>query len=448
MKKVNGRHVLAIVFVAVFSLLVAVNPASVKAMDDLVFETPGEASFDSADAAFDVKPVSAQAGGSAYASADAAFAEAPISAPVNTETEAEKGSSFGAFSQTNMGSIPASVAATMTYEQYESFRRSKAEAYALTDSSYGTAEFVPARQEALERVIQQAKDMQFSQEMVDELASIFRLVDYIDYDYNVKYGKNPNNYLLQLQQLHREKLKRQREQERFNQRLARINNQQDVYNSRGGGHTVDPQAGKSTDNNGFTGGESGISVDDKNKPGYFGPGSPGYQDYLAAQKLKEELGKYAGSAGAQEIPDDVVSSIEAGVHNAILDKLKAKGYDVAALNVLLQNLSEIKVIAIITTSDLPKSAIRGTLRTVRTIIENEVLAVKFKALRLAQLSSFTLLNEVDNTFYEHPVLYWQMQLTGWDAKGRRVAPGTPALGDVLPQANPEADALLDEFLGN
>ena len=112
MKKVNGRHVLAIVFVAVFSRLMVVEPASVKAMDDMVFETPEEANFDSADAAFDVKPASAQATGSAYASADAAFAEAPISAPVNTEPEANNDSSFGAFSQTNMGSIPASVAAS------------------------------------------------------------------------------------------------------------------------------------------------------------------------------------------------------------------------------------------------------------------------------------------------------------------------------------------------
>lgn len=456
MKKVNSRSVLATVFVAVFLLLVATGPATLLAAEEVMFENPDEASFNSADAAFDVKPGSSEARGSVYEEADAAFAESPMTAPVNTAGEVDGTQKFGAYSQTNMGSVPASVAATMSYEQYEAYRRSKAEAFALTDASYGTSEFIPSRQESLERLVQQAKDMQFSQEIIDELAKVFRLVDYVDYDYNVKFGKNPDNYLRLLREQHLAKIRQKRAQRDFNKRLKRIQKQQAVYNSDGGGVDVDPNE-VTPDNTKvtpedpiFTQGDGGVAVDETGKPIYFGPGDPRNPDYVNFEKMRVGLNKAAGAQGAQEIPDDVVSSIEASVHNAILDKLKAKGYDVAALNVFLQNLSEIKVIAIITTSELPKSSIRGTLRTVRGIIENEVLATKFKALRLAQLSSFTLLNEVDNTFYEHPVLYWQMQLTGWDSKGRRVSPGTPAISDVMPQSDssPEADALLSEFLGN
>jgi hypothetical protein len=452
MKKVNSRSVLATVFVAVFLLLFAAGPASLLAMEDKVFEAPDEGSFNRADAAFDVKPASDEGKSSVYEDADAAFSEAPISAIVNTAGAADTTQKFGAYSETNMGSIPASVAATMSYDQYEAFKRSKAEAYALTDASYGTSEFIPSRQEALERLVQQAKDMQFSQELIDELAGIFRLKDYVEYDYNVKFGKNPDNYLRLLREQHNVKIRQLKKQEQFQRQLDRIKAEQARYNNKGGGVNVDVATVTEVapEDNTFTQGPGGVSVDPTTGKPFFGPGSAGYQDYLNSQKLREDINKFAGSQGAQEIPDDVVSSIEASVHNAILDKLKAKGHDVAALNVFLQNLSEVKVIAIITTSELPKSAIRATLRSIRSLIENEVLATKFKALRLAQLSSFTLLNEVDNTFYEHPVLYWQMQLTGWDTKGRRVSPGTPAMSDIMPQSDssPEADALLSEFLGN
>ena len=337
----------------------------------------------------------------------------------------------------------------MSYEQYQDFRRSKAEAYALTDASYGTTEFVPSRQIALEKVVQQAKDMQFSQEMVDEIASIFKLVDYVDYDYHVKYGKNPDNYLRLLrEQQRRERLEREARVRR-NIQLERLQartekNQPDFVTDDG------INVNKPAPDDGWQS-EGGVRVDSSGKP-YVGPTTGQDRGYTPEElaRMHKDLNTQLGSSGTSEIPEDVVSSIEASVHNAILEKLKARGYDVAALNVFLQNLSEIKVIAIITTSELPNSAIRSTLRNVRSMIENEVLAVKFKALRLAQLSSFTILNEVDNTFYEHPVLYWQMQLTGWDAKGRRISPGTPSVADVLPQAdsNPEADALLSEFIGN
>jgi len=460
MSEKNGNHIYLTMCFVMVMIVSIVAPVCLMG-EEVEFEASDVGTFDAADAAFGMGDSGSEANtgiGNSDAtvmnSTNATDGNQNISAIIDTtgsgNSEKDATSYMGTYAKTNLGSIPASVVATMTYEQYEAHRRSKAEAFALTDSSYGTAEFLPARQEALERVIQQAKDMQYSQEMIDEIAKMFRLVDYVDYDYHVKYGKDPANYLKFVEIQKRRREQAERERARFNKRLQKMASDNNKATSDGGAINMDTEPKTNGNDPGFTSGtDGGMQIDDESSI-YINPSSAGDKGWLSGGKIREQIEKFAGSAGAQEIPDDVVSSIEASVHNAILEKLKDRGYDVAALNVFLQNLSEIKVISIITTSELPKSSIRETLRNIRAMIETEVLQRKFKALRLAQLSSFTILNEVDNTFYEHPVLYWQMQLTGWDAKGRRVAPGTPSISEALPQADssPEADALLDEFIGN
>lgn len=115
--------------------------------------------------------------------------------------------------------------------------------------------------------------------------------------------------------------------------------------------------------------------------------------------------------------------LENGVHNDILEVLKAKGYNLVALNVFAQTMDLVKVILIVATQDLDDDRIRPTLRDIRSIIENEVLAANWQGVHLAELSSFTLLNERDNHFYEHPVLYWQLSDPAWQGTGP-IVPGT------------------------
>ena len=412
--------------------------------------------FSSADAAFGVgstpapAPAAAPAATADFSGTDQAFEsgnaapaagtgtpaeitdEADPDAPVvltAEQQEAEIQKHMTAFMKTKLGSLPPSVISTLTYEQYEAWRRAKAEKYALSNGSYGTANYVPRRQMALEGVIQQAKDMQYSQEMIDEIARTFRLKEYIDYDYDVRYGKDPSGYLRQLERIKRERERRAREQREFNERMKRFIGEQ-------GGVT------RGTEGPIFTGGPGGTHQPPGGGP--IGPITGGGEEGKTYEEMMQRLGIKS------DIPPDVVASLEAAIHNAVLDKLKGKGFNVAALNVFLHNKSEVKIIVIVTTSELPQSRIRGTLRQVRGIIENEVLSIKFKPLRLAQLSSFTILNEVDNHFYEHPVLYWQMQLAGWDSHGRRLTPSTPGMGERLPQADPDGqgDEMLRQFLGN
>ena len=342
---------------------------------------------------------------------------------------------FTAFMKTKLGSLPASLISTFNYEQYEAWRRAKAEKYSLSNGAYGTKNYVPRRQRALEQVIQQAKDLQYSQKMIIEIAKMFQLQQYNDYDYDVRYGRDPSGFLTQLQRIKRQRQRRARQQRELARKMKRF------VADEGEGVTRDER-----EEIGFTGDRGGVTT---NEP--LGPLRPGGGDdgiYGSIDDRMKEL--MAGLGGKEEIPEEVVSSLEAAIHNAILDKLKGKGFDVAALNVFLHNKHEVKVIVIITTSSLAQSQIRGTLRNVRDIIEKEVLEVKFAPLRLAQLSSFTILNEVDNHFYEHAVLYWQMQLAGWDSRGQRLQPSTPGVGEQMPQSDPggEGDRMLTEFLGN
>lgn len=97
-----------------------------------------------------------------------------------------------------------------------------------------------------------------------------------------------------------------------------------------------------------------------------------------------------------------------------------KGHNLVALNVFAQTLDMVKVVLIVATKDMPDEKIRPTLRAIRSIIENEVLAAKYPGVKLAELSSFTILNERDSHFFEHPVLYWQMKEAGWTS-----GPSTP-----------------------
>jgi len=427
------------------------------------------ADFSGADAAFGAAPAAAgEAGTSAtFASQDAAFdvgdgAAAGTPAAVGTpaadltlatggmnaeapaalsQAELEKqvdiaADKFRKMKELELVSIDPMVVATMSYVEYRGLRRAKADRFALTQGSYGTAQFIPRRQLALERVIQQAKDMQYSQELIDEMAKMFRLKDYIDYDYDVRYGTDPNAYLALMRKKYKDDLERYAQIRKAGTGIT-------------GGTGVFPELPPD-----WRGDSGGVTQDPNNKDGnkILPPGAWNRDDadtYKRITELQDQLNKWTGG-GAQQIPPEVVASLEAAIHNAVLEKLKGKGFNVAALNVFLQTMEEVKVIVIVTTAELPRSAIRSTLRQVRGIIETEVLNVKFKPLRLAQLSSFTILNEVDNHFYEHPVLYWQMQLAGWDAHGRRLAPGTPAVGERLPQADVamEADRMLQDFLGN
>lgn len=341
------------------------------------------------------------------------------------------------------GSLGPLATTTMDFDELRDFRRKKAEKMAWTNGAYGTADYVPRRQRALDRVVQQAKSMQYSQRMVDDIANAFKLQDYVDYDYDVRYGKDVEGG-------------RAREQARIlaqRRRAAMIAAQTQAELKRGdimwqgqGDSGVRPDE-KAPE----FGGDSGV-IKDPNAPQQgtspFGPVDDASRIGQSYDTISRLMDKRFGEV-SEELPPDVVASLEASVHNAVLERLRAKGFNVAALNVFLQSVREVKVIVIITTSELPQSAIRATLRQVRAVIENEVLKPKFPSLSLAQLSSFTILNEVDNHFYEHPVLYWQMQSDGWTAAGREVTPGAPAPGERLPRAKPgpEADELLNEFLG-
>lgn len=140
-------------------------------------------------------------------------------------------------------------------------------------------------------------------------------------------------------------------------------------------------------------------------------------------------------SGRSPIDEGLARDLENGIHNEILRVMKEKGYNLVALNVFAQTMDLVKVILIVATKDLPDDRIRPTLREIRSIIENEVLAAKYPGVYLAELSSFTLLNERDNHFYEHPVLYWQLKDPSWQGGGGPIVPGTmdgegPVVGGV------------------
>lgn len=341
------------------------------------------------------------------------------------------------------GSLGPLATTTMGFDELRAFRRRKAEKMAWTNGAYGTADYVPRRQRSLDRVVQQAKSMQYSQRMVDDIANAFRLQDYVDYDYDVRYGKDVEGGRAREQA--RILAERRRAAWQSAQTQADLKRGDIMWQGQGdSGVKPDEKAPE-------FGGGSGV-IKDPNAPGQgtspFGAVDDAGRIGQGYDAISRMVDKRFGET-SEELPPDVVASLEASVHNAVLERLRAKGFNVAALNVFLQSVREVKVIVIITTSELPQSAIRATLRQVRAVIENEVLKPKFPSLALAQLSSFTILNEVDNHFYEHPVLYWQMQGDGWTAAGREVTPGAPAPGERLPRAKPgpEADELLNEFLG-
>ena len=138
-----------------------------------------------------------------------------------------------------------------------------------------------------------------------------------------------------------------------------------------------------------------------------------------------EGGLGSGVAPPAAPPRDIgpmARDLENGIHNAILSTLKEKGHNLVALNVFAQTMDLVKVIVIVATRQLPDERIRPTLRDVRQVIEREVLAARYPGVHLAELSSFTLLNERDGHFYEHPVLYWQLG-QGQPGGGGPIVPG-------------------------
>ncbi len=154
------------------------------------------------------------------------------------------------------------------------------------------------------------------------------------------------------------------------------------------------------------------------------------------------------TSGDKTAMEGMARDLENGIHNEILRVMKEKGYNLVALNVFAQTMDLVKVIMIVATRDLAESRIRPTLREIRSIIENEVLAAKYPGVHLAELSSFTLLNEKDNHFYEHPVLYWQLKDPKWSGTGGGpMLPGTlqgegPVVGGVA--SGPSKDFFRSE----
>ncbi len=311
---------------------------------------------------------------------------------------------------------------------------------------YGSPRYIARKNLALRRVIRQAKELQFSQHMIDEIAKLFRLREYIHYQYDVGTGIHPNNDAIVKRNLARRMRRNKAILKRnpsFGSESGLIISPDDLFVS-----------------------ESGVVMKKEKKEKK--------KEKKAAQRRETttpDYSRFSGEGGVyaskerkhsaapeevvmKELPPEVIKSIEAKVHNSILEKLRNKGFNVAALNVFLQTLEEIKVIVIVTTSELPNSAIRPTLKRIRHIIEDEVLKREFPTLKLAQLSSFTILNEVDNHFYEYPVLYWKMLLPGWEVEGKEVVPGgTASIGkhgfeEKRPAADTKEFDFLSDFLEN
>lgn len=136
--------------------------------------------------------------------------------------------------------------------------------------------------------------------------------------------------------------------------------------------------------------------------------------------------------------------LETGIHDEILRVMRQQGYNVAALKVFAQTLSLVKVIMIVSTRDLPDHQIRPTLRQIRSIIETEVLQAKFPAVHLAELSSFTLLNERDGHFYEHPVLYWQLNDPQWHS-GQAPTSDSLGVGDGPQEGQVSTQGSVDDY---
>lgn len=289
--------------------------------------------------------------------------------------------------------------------------------------------------ERLKDVLKQAIDMQFSDEMVDEVAKLFQ----------VRY-RRPKRVSIYSggRDVMIERIKRNRPVDRIIEIEREPTVQSSVMPEFGGsGDRVsmeqgvrpgsqDPSAGIQFGGDGQI---SGVKpIDDGAKPldpGTLPPESlvPGWGDARSIESmplpesikkpLLEFRDKYNG------VPMKEVRRVEGLINNAILDLLKEKGFTVAALGVYLHTTNEVKVILVVTSSSLPRSRIRDTLQEVRDLIETKVLAERFPKIKLAQLSSFTLLNEIENHFYEHAVLYWQMQLPGWELSTREIPISQP-----------------------
>ena len=145
--------------------------------------------------------------------------------------------------------------------------------------------------------------------------------------------------------------------------------------------------------------------------------------------------------------------LESGIYNEVLRVMRQQGYNVAALKVFAQTMNLVKVIMIVSTQNLPDRQIRPTLRQIRAIIETEVLQAKYPGVHLAELSSFTLLNERDGHFYEHPVLYWQLDDPQWHsgqapAAGAMINDDGPSEGQVSAQTQEPGLQIDDYFNSN
>ena len=257
---------------------------------------------------------------------------------------------------------------------------------------------VRRRRLSFESVIKQAMDRNYSQAMLEEIAKQFWAKRYRPVTLVLDPGRAP--VVLELDDL------------------------KDRFSEGGSGGRPPPtdlgidSNGGVIDNGGPGGGTPPPFGTDPNRGG-TGIGGPG--GGRAPVQTPEEL-------------QGMARDLENGIHNAVLTTLKEKGYNLVALNVFAQTMDLVKVILILATKDLPDERIRPTLREVRQIIEREVLAARYPGVHLAELSSFTLLNERDNHFYEHPVLYWQLQ-DQYQGGGGPIVPGrlpgeAPGFGGV------------------
>lgn len=284
--------------------------------------------------------------------------------------------------------------------------------------------------ERLKDVLKQAIDMQYSDEMVDQIAKLFQ----------VRY-RRPKRVSIYSggRDVMIERIRRNRPRL---QKVIEVDREPTVSSSvlpefGGSGDKVSMDGSKDPSTGIQFGGDGKISgvkpIEDPNAvdPGSVPPESlvPGWGDAKSIESmalpdsikkpLLEFRDKYNG------VPMKEVRRVEGLINNAILDLLKEKGHTVAALGVYLHTTNEVKVILVLTSSSLPRTRIRSTLREVRDLIDTDVLKAKFPEIKLAQLSSFTLLNEIENHFYEHAVLYWQMQLPGWKLSTREIPISQP-----------------------
>ncbi len=268
------------------------------------------------------------------------------------------------------------------------------------------------RRIALQSILKQTADLNYSQNIFEEVAKLFAVKDY--HPVAVKLVGHKRPYVVDV-----DNPEDILEVEEPPKRIPRIGNA-DFGGTGGedGGRSRTPDGGR------------GRTPD-------LGPirGSGGEGDQGGTTRKPGD-----GAPISRKEFEDIARDLENGIHNAILETLKAKGHEVAALNVFAQTLDMVKVILILSTKDLPDSRIRSTLTSVRSIIEREVLSAKYPGVSLAELSSFTLLNQKDGLFFEHPVLYWQLKEGSWTpAKPDRVQGEAPREGSVSARTGVEIE---------